>query len=381
MLGWAWVGLRVTIAPRARNRVARAVQGTVRLRGLALLIGGIALFAGVASASEHSVVGAVAAQGATTWTLVNGVCKPGQNGQPAQVQVGRGCYDPSGATDAGAWQVSEGTATWTEQTYTTEYMYSVPDQIPPAGATVELGTTANDVTNNSGIDTQICIQSPFQVKESGDACATAAAPTPGSSASGSKTLTLLPDGAPVTENCPGGGFGCVTLTVGFIDGGHVYFTYRAAAAKRRHVSYGFNEEFRSPASTDQRLDAIKVSGAGSFEVNGPVAPSSTTPGSNPRGSVAIQLTFHRPGPGPTGICSVELTLSRVEYDSPPPVATVAGTYTVTRSTLSCLPVGRHIAISAKVVPRRNQGTVQFEFCNTPSRSFDDQTGTIQLKVR
>ena len=347
----------------------------MRLRGLALLVVGVVVVAGVASAIQHAGAQALAAQGATTWTLVNGVCKPAQNGQPAQVQVGRGCYDPSGASDPGTWQVSEGTATWTEQTFAGEYTYSVPQQIPSAGASVQLGTTARDVTNGSGLVTQMCIQSPFQVKESGDACATASAPTPGSSATGSKMLTLLPDGAPVTENCPGGGFGCVTLTIGFLNGGHVYFTYRAAAAKRVRVSYRFNEDFGEPQATIHVLSAITVSGAGSFDVNGPVAPNSFVPGHNPRGLVTLRLqVLHR------HVYSVELTLSRVEYEAPPPVAIVKGTYRVTRSTLThCgLPVGRQLEITASEL-RGHHASLDFQVCSTLSATFGSEAGVIQIK--
>ena len=82
-----------------------------------------------------------------------------------------------------------------------------------------LTTTANDVSNNSGLATQICVSGAFQVNA--NPCATAFAQSPGTT-DGPHTanLTLVSfDASPGTQ---------VTVSIGF-GAGYVNYTYRASA--------------------------------------------------------------------------------------------------------------------------------------------------------
>ena len=221
----------------------------------------------------------------------------------------------------------------TSSTYDASYTYTVPEEITPSGGIVNLAVTANDVSNNSGFDTQVCAQGPFKLAASSgtDPCAHAFAKTPGSSDTGSKDLTLLPSGVAPTQLCPNSGPGspaeCVTLTIE-LGGPNLYFTYRASPAPK--VQHAFQASLSSSFETRRTR-----SGSGDFQLTESAPPPlGCTPGINDRGSV--ELRFHRAA----GVHAVELTSFAAAY-----CTLLGGTerlellYRVVKSTISCLPVG------------------------------------------
>jgi len=144
------------------------------------------------------------------------------------VAVGNACWDKQ-ATDAAQWTVTDSSATWDEtaaQGYTVSFSYSMPSEIMATGASVSLSVTGNDISNGAGIDSRICVfqsSTTFEIKEGGDQCATALAPSPGMSKTASVSFTLLPSSA------AGAGVQ-VPVSISLGDGGNLYYTYRSGSS-------------------------------------------------------------------------------------------------------------------------------------------------------
>lgn len=188
----------------------------LRFARVAAPLAGFVLFGALASARPVSRPQAAAAGASTTWTLIRGTCGQGQ------MQVGRGCWDQPGTS---GWTVSDGSATFTDPdhnppTYDATFSWSLPGQISGSGGALSLSTAANDVSNNSGLATQICVSGAFQVQGKANPCATAFAQIPGTT-DGPHTanLTLVSfDASPGTQ---------ATVSIGF-GAGNVNYTYRAS---------------------------------------------------------------------------------------------------------------------------------------------------------
>jgi hypothetical protein len=191
----------------------------------ATVVVGLGLVTGLASARGSHAVGRASEP---TFTLINAVCGSGQ------VQVGRGCWDQQVSYYRQDWSVNDGNASFqgqgTSAAASASYSWTVPQQVSPSGASMSLAVQVTSYSS-AGSDNKVCVgsQTQFTIQDSGGNCAEAFAMTSGSSASGSKTVTLQATGAPVNQDCPGGGFGCVTLAIGIQDGGNVFYTYRASA--------------------------------------------------------------------------------------------------------------------------------------------------------
>lgn len=185
--------------------------------GVALVVGLALVATGLAAArSGH----ARAAASTSYWQLETGVaCGDAQ--QPA----GNGCWDKTGDT---SWSVSGNSATYTQPSFNSHFTWSVPSQIPVDGTgAVTVSTQANDTSNNSGNDSQICVSGDFSAQES-DPCARASAPTPGSSGSGSKTVHLLGNSS---------SFGSGQVEIGF-GSGYVHFFYKLVTPPPPEASPG-----------------------------------------------------------------------------------------------------------------------------------------------
>jgi hypothetical protein len=301
-----------------------------------------------------------------TFSLINAVCTQSQE------QVGRGCWDQQ-ALDKTNWAVHDGTATWTEATYTAAYTWSVPQQIPPSGGDASLAIRTNDISNNSGIDERICVLqgfTQFQVK-GGDQCAEAFAKTPGSSASASKTATLLPMSTPVDQACPGGGFGCVTLEISLGDGGNVYYTYRASESKLVTVNYTFLGIYSERVNLSA-VSSLKVQALGRFDFKGPVGKHAVE-GQHLTGSASVEVHFTD---HPQVLHSARLVPTRVRYLSPN-VANI--TYRVTSSDIFCLHEHRQYQIAAVEFRMSGRDFLSFDFCNAPPKKYKQHSVVVSIK--
>jgi hypothetical protein len=308
----------------------------VLARRMTALLSALGLCAWLGFVQVPGTDAVAAGPGASSWMLVNSSCTTGQ------VAVGRACYDPAGASDPSLWQVNEGSATWTEPDLKAEYTYAIPDVIHESGAQLSLETTATDITAGSGVETQTCITSPFPTIPATDPCARAFAQTPGSSANGNKTITLMPSGTGATSVCPGSGPAatpeCVTLVVGLGNGGHIYFTYRSMAAQRVKVAYTINSSLEL---THPPFEDVKFDGSGSFSIDLTASgPHGRHPGYSQTGSATMTLMEDR------GARNWRISLVATQAAYFPARHEVAISYRVTRSTLNCLPVRRQLSIHA-----------------------------------
>ena len=284
--------------------------------------------------------------------------------------VGRACWDRPGAS---GWDVNEGGATWTDKahnpsTFNVHETYTVPEEISHAGDPVTLEVTANDVSNNSGIDAQLCVQSPFTIppgQGASDPCARAFAKTPGSTDTGSKVLTLLPTGVAPSGLCPNGGPGsqpeCVTLTVELGDGGNLRFTYQVSAARK--ISYSFHGSF------ENRRGEAELSGKGTFELAHTIN-STCTPGAADHGSATLRV--HKPN-GPVFV--VGLGSFRADRFCVSGQRTrVDLTYRVTTSPFACLPKGKTVDLELTHRPGKPDD-ISFDECGLRSKHHDHVTIT------
>jgi hypothetical protein len=114
----------------------------------------------------------------------------------------------------------------------------VPTTIPPAGASIKLGLTAGNVTVGAGICPGIGARGSFALKKAGDPALSICAQL-GGSASGSKTLTVVP---------PSSGPGY--LVIGLGDGPAFTYKYEAEKPKpkgcRRASSVGSADALEPP---------------------------------------------------------------------------------------------------------------------------------------
>ena len=292
-----------------------------------------------------------------TWNLVARTCATGQ------IAAGRGCWDQQ-ALDRSTWQVNENSATWQDTTFGAEMEWQVPTSISPSKANIPLNVTANDYTNNSGINVQLCVASPFPTTplHPGDPCARASAPTPHTSGSGSNELTL----DTISDYPPGYQ---VTLTVELGDGGNVLFTYQSQAVTLKQVDFTFRATFQSlkPDAPPTPLWNVAMKGGGSF---GAGESSGVVTGQSPKGSAAIEL-----GGKNGSYITVKLALVKVEY-SP---NRVAATYRVTQSHGSnCLLQGsRHLIVASRF---NNKSHVAFGFCKASNGSFRVSTSSVTINA-
>lgn len=225
----------------------------LRFAGVVVSLAGFVLFGALASARQVSRPRAAAAGASTTWTLIQGTCGQGQ------MQVGRGCWDQPGTA---GWTVSDGSATFTDPdhnppTYDATFGWSLPGQTSDSGGALSLSTTANDVSNNSGLATQICVSGAFQLQGNASPCATAFAQTPGTT-DGPHTanLTLVSfDASPGTQ---------ATVSIGF-GAGSVNYTYRASAPAPPPTF----EMVRTPSAYGQTVTAPAPAPGGAAVVTSP----------------------------------------------------------------------------------------------------------------
>jgi hypothetical protein len=337
----------------------------VAVRTITALLSGLALCAWLGFAQLLGTDAVAAGPGASSWMLVNSSCTTGQ------VAVGRACYDPAGASDPSLWQVNEGSATWTEPDLKAEYTYAVPDLIHESGAQLSLETTATDISTGSGVATQTCVGSPFPTIPASDPCARAFAQTPGSSATGTKAITLMPSGTTATSVCPGSGPAatpeCVTLVIGLGNGGHLYFTYRSMAAQRVKVAYSINSILDVG-----RGRHVTLIGAGSFSIDRKAtARHGGHPGYSQTGSATMTLR------SPSGtVFTVLLIATEASYSAAPSVG-VEISYRVRRSNIGCLPVHRRLHVLAFRGTRFNDLAIS-PFCLTNVSDYNGGHTTVVI---
>jgi hypothetical protein len=125
----------------------------------------------------------------------------------------------SGASYPEKWTVGASSAKWSPPDLNGTFTYSVPKTVSGSGAKLSLRAV---IDGKEGLDIRFCVTSSFSIKVSGEPCATATASATGGSGSDSQTLTLLGGGAPVGATA--------NLDIGFQDGPHLLFTYKAENA-------------------------------------------------------------------------------------------------------------------------------------------------------
>jgi hypothetical protein len=291
-------------------------------------------FALMASASASVRLVAHNQNGTVTWNLVNTPCTPGGSIgsitlSSQAVPAGRGCYDPAGALFQSDWQVNEGSATWdVPGRWSAQYSYSVPDTVPAGGASLPMSIDLQELAgSSSGFHEQYCVLAgTYMTILQSDPCARAGTDVANGTASGSATLTL-----DTGSNAPSGTANIVTI--GFGDGGHLYFDYQARAASR--TTYHYTME----ASGVGNHAADTYTGHGTFQI------ASGDTGSAlvfvPHGSMTAVIH------GTHGAHTILLKLTRATFDpnlqSPFGVLSeLEAVFRVTASTRTCAPVGRQV---------------------------------------
>ena len=130
-----------------------------------------------------------------------------------RVLLGGACLDKSGMVIADKWTIGERSAQWAPGPpqaagqWRTTYAWTVPQTIPPAGATLTLKLTAAELTKLS--NARVCPGMGVRSSLTGSVDLGVCAPS-GGTASDSKTLRLLPDTSP-----PGTS---IYLSIGLQDG-------------------------------------------------------------------------------------------------------------------------------------------------------------------
>ena len=271
-----------------------------------------------------------------TWTLVNTPCTPGAAlgsitlGSQA-VPTGRGCYDPAGALFQSDWTVNEGSATWdVPGRWSAQYSYSVPDTVS-SSASLPMSIDLQELAgSSSGFHEQFCVTGGSYVTVlQSDPCARAGTDVAFGTASGSATLTL-----DSTGDVPAGTTDIVTI--GFGDGGHLYFDYHAGPTPL--TTYHYSVEARTEA--DHLTDTY--SGHGTFKV--PTGSYESAQVFSPHGSMTAVVH------GPHGTHTVLLTLTRATFSAR--AEKIVAFFRVTRSTLTCAPVRRPVEFDMYYQPGR-----------------------------
>jgi hypothetical protein len=263
-----------------------------------------------------------------TWTLVNTPCTPrgslGSINLSSQVvPAGRGCYDPAGALFQSDWQVNEGSATWdVPGSWSAQYSYTVPDTVPPAGASLPMSIDVQELAGSgSGFHEQYCANAgtSMTILQS-DPCARAGTDVAHGTASGSATLTLDTSG-----NASEGTANIVTIS--FQDGGHLYFDYHAGPTPRTTYHYEMEADGAGSYSAD------KYRAHGTFQV--PEGTTGSTRVILPHGSMTAVIH------GTHGAHTILLTMTGATfYPKLGGYPALKTTFRVTRSSLTCAPVGR-----------------------------------------
>jgi len=321
---------------------------------------------------------AVAGTPVQTWALVDVPCPSGQVG------VGHGCYNPAGAVDAAHWSVSAGSATWTQPTFVTSYTWSMPatasqsDTFASGAGQVVLGTRATDNTNNSGVDTQVCLTGPFPYTWKGNPggypnCANAAAPTPGTSNTGSNTILLLPGGTSPSALCPDGKFECVVEEIGLGDGGHVDFTYERMEGELHTVRYAFHGVY-----SGRRRDVFKsigVSGRGTFQIEGTPRGRAYVKTLNPSGLAALKATEAKGSPA-----TIRMRAASIQFYAPNVLHIV---YEVTAQSHfgGCEPVHKRKRFTVIQYASHRGGGLDFDICTTGSGHWVKDSAQVSIQIR
>lgn len=142
---------------------------------------------------------------------------------PPRVLLGGACLDKSEMIIPDKWTIGERSAQWAPEPpqaagrWRTNYAWTVPQTIPPAGATLTLKLTAAELTKNP--NARICPQMGVRSALTGSVDLSVCAPS-GGTASDSKTVRLVPDTSP-----PGTS---IYLSIGLQDGPGYTYKYRAA---------------------------------------------------------------------------------------------------------------------------------------------------------
>jgi hypothetical protein len=257
---------------------------------------------------------------------------------------------------------------------------SQSDTFASGGGQVVLGTRATDNTNNSGVDTQICLTGPFSYTWKGNPgghsnCANAAAPTPGTSNTGDNTILLLPGGTSPSALCPDGKFECVVEEIGLGDGGHVDFTYERMTVELHTVRYTFRGVYSNPRYSHRVFQSIAVSGRGTFEIEGTPPRSGFVKTLNQSGIAALKAVERR---GPTGTArlravAVQFALGRVLHI----------VYEVTGETSfgGCEPVSEHKRFT--VVKFSGPGTgggLDFDVCGDKIGHYQKDSVKVSIRI-
>ena len=183
--------------------------------------------------------------------MVSNCAAPPQEPSASWVQKGNACWDQ--AANSNRWEVSDGSATDTESSYSVNMSWTVPGQIAGEGGS---GTLSVSVTG--GVAERICVLGAYTsfALAGGDANGDSCAQTSASKGSASATPKLLPDDA------ADGTIGYVWVSLG--DGGNLYYSYKAStptqppppgppppSAKERCLGKGFATDYTRATTRPQ----------------------------------------------------------------------------------------------------------------------------------
>ena len=302
-----------------------------------------------------------------TWTLVNMPCTPGflvgsTSLSSQAMPAGRGCYDPAGALFQSDWQVHEGSATWdVPGRWSAQYSYAVPDTVPAGGASLPMTIDVQELAGSaSGFHEEYCVLAgTYMTILQSDPCARAGTDVANGTASGSATLTLHDTSANLRAGTPN------IVTIGFGDGGHLYFDYHAVGPSTYHYS------MKASGVGDHSSDTY--TGHGTFEVPG--GTTGTTRVFHPHSSMTVVIH------GTHGEHTIELKLTKANFyaareTSVGKLSGLLAVFQVTRSTLTCAPVGKDFGfILGFEEDHPGHGFFQADLCH---RDGKDENATMSL---
>lgn len=373
-----------TVSAARRSLVSGwTIIACLRRRG-GLAIVAVTVVALPGAAALGGVPAAHRAAAPVVWKQVATTCD--EHANPPQVAVGLACWDRQGLYPD-QWSVTSETATWKASAgFTESYTYHVPSEISSqAPGTVDLTATAEDQTNGSGINSQVCVISQFTVNPvgGGDPCARASATQPGTSNSGTKMVELNASGTPTNADCPVRGFGCATVIIGIGNGGHLIFTYKRTAAATTKIKYSFGGGGLAIAGGSQF--ALSVRGSGTFDVAGDITSRSSATGEpfDLHGSAVIAI---RGDGARDGRIVLSATGGEFFYRAPGGIGAggkeVYGItrvhYVVTQSSSSCMHGGELQTIN--LYHRVDQDVISFIPSACQAKKYGHVTATISVKV-